>query len=280
MSRPVGAVLLLAYAAGVWAAGKPHVVFVAGDHEYSGEHTFPLLARALESRYGFRTTVLTASPNHNSEENIPGLEALATADVAVFYLRWRRLPASQLAHIEAYVRSGKPLLGFRTTSHSFNYPKGHALEAWNRWGAEAFGSPPGWGADGHTHFGHQASTDVTAAPAAADHAILRGVPVAFHVRSWLYRVLPKWPPADATILLTGHAVNPNKPAEDNPVAWTWKNRHGGKVFFTTLGHPEDFSLDPVQRVTVNAIHWLLGRKIPKWQGRIAIDIPYRGFTKD
>lgn len=280
MSRPLRALFVFCCAAVTLAAGKPHVVFVAGDHEYSGEHTLPLLAQALETRYGFRTTVLTASPNQNAEENIPGLEALATADVAVFYLRWRRLPAAQLAHIEAYVKSGKPLFGFRTTSHSFNYPKGHPLEAWNRWGAEAFGSPPGWGVDGHTHFGHQASTDVTIAAPASQHPILKGVAPKFHVRSWLYRVLPKWPPADATILLMGHAVDPNKPAEDNPVAWTWKNGHGAKVFFTTLGHPEDFALEPVQRLSVNAIHWLLGRKIPKWQGRIAIEIPYRGFTKD
>jgi type 1 glutamine amidotransferase len=275
-------VLTLSIAFAVWAgaAPRPHIVMVTGDHEYSGEHTLPLLARGLESRYGFRCTVLKASPDPNSEENIPGLEALASADLAIFYLRWRRLPKDQLAHIEAYTKSGRPLLGFRTSSHSFNYPKGHELEAWNRWGAEAFGSPPGWGADGHTHFGHQSSTDVTvAAGSAARHPILRGVAPSFHVRSWLYRVLPNWPPADAGILLVGQAVNPNKPAESNPVAWTWKNRHGSRVFFTTLGHPEDMALEPVQRLAFNAIHWLLGRRPPRWKGRFPIDVPYRGIAK-
>src|SRR5678816_3667453 len=102
-----------------------HLVFVTGDHEYSGEQTLPLLAKELEARYGFRCTVLKASPNQNSEENIPGLEALAKADLAIFYLRWRRLPKEQVAHIDAYVKSGKPLFGYRTSSHSFNYPKGH-----------------------------------------------------------------------------------------------------------------------------------------------------------
>jgi type 1 glutamine amidotransferase len=269
--------LLLACSAAAAAAPK-HVVFVLGDHEYSGEATLPIIAAELEKNHGLRTTVLRSSPDQNGETDIPGLEALRSADLAVFYLRWRRLPADQVAHIEAYMKSGKPMLGLRTSSHAFNYPKGDKLEAWNGWAAEAFGAPPGWGADGHTHFGHNASTDVTLA--IGKHPILEGIGGPFHVRSWLYRVAPKWPPADATVLLMGKAVNPNKPAEENPVAWTWKNRHGGRVFFTTLGHPEDFAVEPVQRLLVNAIHWCLGQKPPKWRGKLAIDVPYRGIVKN
>jgi type 1 glutamine amidotransferase len=265
-------------AAVVSAADPTRVVFVAGDHEYSGEATLPILADALEERFGFRCTVLKSSPDQNAEENIPGLEALRTADLAVFFLRWRRLPNEQLELIDAYVTSGKPIAGFRTTSHSFNYPKGHALEAWNAWGSDVLGTPPGWGGDGHTHFGHESSTDVAVAPAQRGHPILEGVAASFHVRSWLYRVLPKWPPSSATQLLIGKAVNPNKPSEENPVAWTWKNRHGGRAFYTSLGHPEDFSVEAVQRLSVNAIHWCLGLKPPRWSGRIPIDVPYRGMV--
>ncbi len=261
------------------ATPKKHVVFVCGDHEYSGEHSLPIVAAELERQYGFRTTVLKSVPDQNGEKDIPGLEALRTADLAVFYLRWRQLPAEQLAHIEAYVKSGKPLFGFRTTSHSFNYPKDSPLVAWNCWASEAFGAPPGWGGDGHTHFGHQASTDVYQIPDAKSHPVLKGVDSKFHVRSWLYRVLPKWPPPDATKLLMGKAIDPNKPAEDNPVAWTWKNGSGGRVFFTTMGHPEDFSVEPFQRLTVNAIHWCLGLEPPRWKGKILINVPYRGMVK-
>lgn len=64
---------------------KPFIVFVTGDHEYSGEATLPLIAAELERNYGFRTKVLKAYPDHNSEENIVGLEALKEADVAVFF---------------------------------------------------------------------------------------------------------------------------------------------------------------------------------------------------
>ncbi|MBM4050709.1 MAG: ThuA domain-containing protein [Planctomycetes bacterium] len=259
---------------------KPHVVFVTGDHEYGGEETMPLLAAELVKNYAMDTTVLRAFPDQNAEENIPGLEWLSKADLAVFFLRWRRLPAEQAAHIEACVKSGKPVMGFRTTSHSFKYPPGHPLEHWNGWAADTFGAPPGWGADGHTHYGHQSTTDVSVIPAAAEHPVMKGVTGPFHVRSWLYHVVPKWPPADATPLLLGKAINPRIPAPDNPVAWVWTNKHGGRAFFTTLGHPEDFQAEPLLRLVVNAVHWCLGQPIPDpWKGPFKMDAPYQGMRK-
>lgn len=125
---------------------KPLIVFVTGDHEYSGEATLPIVAAELEKNYGFRTIVLKAFPDHNAEENIPGLEALKEADLAVFFLRWRKLPADQVQLIEDYLKTQKPLVGFRTTTHAFNYPKGHPLEKWNAFGEVCFqqSSRLGW----------------------------------------------------------------------------------------------------------------------------------------
>ena len=134
---------------------KPVIVFVTGDHEYSSEATMPLLAKELEEHYGMQVKVLKSYPDYNAEENIPGLEALKDADLAVFFLRWRRLPAEQIKYIDDYLKSGKPVMGLRTTTHAFNYPKGHPLEKWNAFGEFALGSPPGWGGPaGHTHCGH------------------------------------------------------------------------------------------------------------------------------
>lgn len=260
------------------SAKKPLIVFVTGDHEYSGEATLPLVAAELEKNYDYRTVVLKASPDHNSEENIPGLKALKEADLAVFFLRWRRLPPDQVKFIEDYLKSGKPVIGFRTTTHAFNYPKGHELEKWNAFGEFALNAPPGWGgiAD-HTHYGHESSTDVSIISGAAKNPILTGVAKNFHARSWLYKVLPDYPSKGSVWLLMGHAVNPNTDdAMDNPVAWTGKNSFGGRVFMTTLGHPEDFDLEPFQRLVINAIHWASGKPIPKkCAGKIEINIPYR-----
>lgn len=259
---------------------KPLVVFVTGDHEYSGETTMPLFAAELEENYNMRTVVLKSSPDQNAEENIPGLEALRDADVAVFFLRWRRLPEDQLVFIDEYLKSGKPVIGFRTSTHAFNYPKDHESYSWNAFGERAFGSPPGWGgAAGHTHYGHESSTDVSVIAKAADHPILHGVDKNFHVRSWLYKVLPDYPSEGSTWLLMGKAVNPNKAdAIENPVAWTWNSASGAKTFMTTLGHPEDFQQEAVQRLFINAVHWALGQPVPQeWAGKIDINVPYRGI---
>ena len=98
-------------------------------------------------------------------------------------------------------------------------------------------------------------------------------------RPWHPRALPRGPPASPRPLPPGRPATPTTPAEETPVAWTWKNRHGGRAFYTSLGHPEDFALDAMQRLTVNAIHWALGRKVPtKWAGRMPIDVPYRGMV--
>lgn len=258
---------------------KPLVVFVTGDHEYGGESTMPLLAAALERDYNMRTVVLKSFPDQNAEENIPGLEALKDADLAIFFLRWRRLPAEQVKHIDDYLNSGKPVIGFRTSTHAFNYPEGHALRSWNAFGERAFGSPPGWGGKAnHTHYGHESSTDVSVIEKEAGHPILKGVDKNFHVRSWLYKVLPDYPSKGATWLLMGKAVDPNTPdAIENPVAWTWTSASGAKTFMTTMGHPEDFQQEAVQRVFINAVHWTLGKPAPEWAGKIDINVPYRGI---
>lgn len=261
---------------------KPLVVFVTGDHEYSGEDTMPLIAAELEKHYGMRTIVLKSFPDQNAEENIPGLEALEDADLAVFFLRWRRLPAEQLAYIDDYLNSGKPVMGFRTSTHAFNYPEGHALHEWNAFGKRAFGAPPGWGGPTeHIHYGHESSTDVSVIPNAADHPILTGVDENFHVRSWLYKVRPSYPSEGATWLLMGKAVDPDTPdAIENPVAWTWTSATGARTFMTTMGHPEDFREEAVQRLVINAIHWAVDKPVPsEWAGKFEINVPYRGIEE-
>ena len=273
-----GLVSLGAFAslAATTAAKKPYVVFVTGDHEYSGELTLPFIADALEKQYGMRTTVLKSVPDYNGEKDIPGLEALQEADLAVFFLRWRQLPQEQLDYIDKYLKSGKPVMGFRTTTHAFNYPEGDPRRHWNAFGEFAFGAPPGWGGPAqHTHYGHNSTTDVTIIPEAAKNPILTGVAPSFHVASWLYRVKPEYPAKGAVPLLMGKSVNPDKAAIDNPVAWTWTNQWGGKAFLTTMGHPEDFQVEAFQRLVINAIHWELGLPVSKqWKGKLDINVPY------
>ena len=145
----------------------PKVVFVTGDDEYRSEYTMPALAGILEKHHGLRTQVLFARPTPQSNKNIEGLEALRTADLAVFFLRWRELPEEQYQAIRAYEKSGRPIAGFRTSTHSLKYPAGHMHEAEN----DAF-SLRVFGARWTRHHGHLSTTRTEKA---GEHAILNGV---------------------------------------------------------------------------------------------------------
>jgi len=254
-------------------AKSPHVVFVTGDDEYRSEISMPMIAEILEARHNMRCTVLYATEpdgkrNPKYQQNIAGLDALDTADLAVIFVRFRALPDDQLERILDYVNSGRPIVGLRTSTHAFRYPAGHEHARYNRdFGREVFGQR--W----IRHHGHGNSTRVLAT--VKDHPIMRGIPPEFWVRSWLYHVVPLV--GDCVTLAHGYAVkggtefidNDNKePNRDifgvpNPVAWT-KTYRGARVFFTTLGHPKDFDNASVRRLLINGIYWALGleEKIP------------------
>ena len=108
-------------------AGKS-VVLVSGDEEYRSEEALVQLARILSQRHGFKTTVLfaidpeTGVINPHVNDNIPGLEKLRDADLMVIFTRWRQLPDYQLAEIDAYLGSGRPVIGMRTSTHAFASP--------------------------------------------------------------------------------------------------------------------------------------------------------------
>lgn len=232
-----------------------------------------MLAALLEREYGCRTTVLYAqdeqgyiAPNHLS--NIPGLEALETADLMVQFTRFRTLPAKQFQMILDYAQSGRPMVGFRTSTHAFRYPSGNPLAKWNDlYSVEYFGQR--W----ITHHGHNSTTRVFPREASSPHPILRGVQ-GFDAPSWLYHVagggdaLPK----DAQVLLDGLTINSSHTEREDrfpisqPLAWIRERENGQRVFFTTLGHPGDFEQEAMRTLSLNGILWALGREneIPKF----------------
>src|SRR5215469_5242556 len=113
-----------------------HIVLVSGDEEYRSEEALPQLAKILARRHGFKCTVLfaidpkdgTINPNVS---NIPGLEALKTADLMVIFTRFRDLPDEQMKHIVDYVESGRPVVGMRTATHAFDIKPGKTYSRWS-----------------------------------------------------------------------------------------------------------------------------------------------------
>ena len=246
---------------------QKRIVFVTGDDEYRSEISMPMIAKILEKRHNFHCDVAyavdpqTAECNPKYQQNIQGLENLKTANLAVFFTRFRALPDKQLNLILDYVNSGKPIIGLRTSTHAFRYPDGPNTKWNDDFGREVFGQK--W----ITHHGHTSTTDVSVIPEMASHPILRGISKPFHCASWLYHVTPLV--GDCKPILIGKSVDSEKKPEQlkeypltQPVAWTktysGKGGNSARVFFTTLGHPKDFENESMRKLIINAIYWALG----------------------
>ena len=105
--------------------GGKHVVLVAGDEEYRSEEGLPQLGKILAKRHGFKCTVLfaidpeTGVINPDNTRNIPGLDALRSADLMIIATRFRDLPDEQMEHVAEYIDAGKPVIGMRAAVVAF-----------------------------------------------------------------------------------------------------------------------------------------------------------------
>lgn len=263
-----------------------HIVLISGDEEYRSEEMLPQMAKILSKHHGFRCTVLfaidpkdgTIQPNVNN--NIPGLEALKTADLMVLFTRFRNLPDDQMAHVIDYVESGKPVVGFRTATHAFNITNGaykkytHNSKDENYlggFGKQILGET--WVAH-HGNHGKQGTRGIIVG-GQEGHGILKGIDAgSIFGTTDVYTV--KTPlPGDSVALVMGETTETLKPDSSAvsgksmmPVAWTktYKSESGktARVFTTTMGCSQDFEFEGTRRMSVNACYWALGleAKIP------------------
>jgi hypothetical protein len=226
-----------------------HIVFLAGDHEYRSEETLPALARILAQHHRFKCTVLfnmdeAAGEVARGNSNMPGMEALESADLAVVFLRFQDFPKDQMKHFEAYLNRGGPIVGFRTTTHAFKIGGGgHARysfvykgDNYNLgFGHQALGQT--W--VGHYGTNHSQGTRITAIPEKDSQPILRGVEsVWVHAGGYVGK------PVDGEILTMAqllYSMTSDSTADEKkppmPSAWTrtYKSPSGNEArVFTTL----------------------------------------------
>jgi putative membrane-bound dehydrogenase-like protein len=217
---------------------KLRVVLVSGSLEYKSDESLAGFQKYLEANY----PVECVRAFRKTDANIPGLEQLDTADVAIFFTRRLTIAGEQLERVKKYVNSGKPVIGLRTASHGF--------QNWLAMDQLVFGG------DYKNHYGAGPKCRVQLVEAAKDHPVLRGVKPFESVGS-LYRnpAVAK----DVTVLLTGSI-----PDHTEPVAWVRERKVGGqtqRVFYTSLGHPDDFKDANFTRLLVNALAWTTGREL-------------------
>jgi hypothetical protein len=259
-----------------------HVVLLSGDEEYRSEEGLPQLARILAKHHGFKCTVLFAinpangqiDPNYS--KNIPGMEALDSADLCILLLRFRNLPDEQMQHFVDYLEAGKPIIGMRTATHAFNIG-GDSKFARFSWNNKTWDGGFGRQVLGETwinHHGHHGSqgTRGRLAPDQENNPILRGIKDGeIFCTTDVYQVrLPL--PGDSQPLVLGEVVagmKPEDPAVQGkqndpmmPVAWTktFTGEKGNKnrIFTTTMGAATDLENEALRRLIVNAAYWGLG----------------------
>ncbi len=265
-----------------------HIVLLAGDEEYRSEESMPMLARILEQRHGFKCTVLySLNPADGTIDpicttNLPGLEALKTADLCVMAIRFRSLPDSQMRYFVDYLRAGKPLIALRTSTHAFAYEKdsGSAYKRFDWRGTEW---PGGFGQQilGETWVSHHGdhgkqSTRAVLNPALKNAPFLKGV-----TNIWgptdVYTVTHLGP--ESTILLYGQVLSGMTPTSAPvagpkndpmmPLAWIrdyhFESGPAGKALTSTIGAAVDLENEDLRRFLVNACYFLtgLGDQIPE-----------------
>ncbi|MEZ4777719.1 MAG: ThuA domain-containing protein [Bacteroidia bacterium] len=166
-----------------------NIVLISGDEEYRSEEALPLLGKILANQHGFNCTVLFAQDpekpgtvNPNYLHNIPGLEALKTADLMVIFTRFRELPNDQMQMIDDYLKSGKPVIGIRTATHAFNVKD--STSKWLHYGNYYEGDMAEWqggfgrlvlGEKWISHHGHHKHQSTHGVIAATDHPVMRGI---------------------------------------------------------------------------------------------------------
>lgn len=282
---------LAATAAGVTYTGThgpglgKHIVLISGDDaEYHSEEALPALAQILAYRHGFTCTVLfpinpddgTIDPRE--KRNIPGLEALKSADLMIIFMRWRDLPDEQMKYFLDYVESGKPIIAMRTGTHPFWFKTSKTYAKWSY-----NSTTPGWEGGfgrkvlGETWIAHhgkhgQQSTRGIFAPGASGSPILKGIKSG---EIWgptdTYEVRLPLPPTCKPLVL-GEVlswVGPDSDAAPGavnnpmmPIVWTntftTESGKQARVLTSTIGSADDIENEALRRLLVNATYWATG----------------------
>lgn len=280
---------LLKFTGGEGPGKGKHVVLLAGDEEYRSEEAMPLMARILVEKHGFDTTVLFSADkdgtiNPKAADNLSGSEALSSADALVMSLRFRNWDDATMEKFKATVEKGVPIIGLRTSTHAFNFPKDSKWVEWS-WNHQTGGFGRTFlGETWISHWGkHKGeATRAVIEPGQEKSPLLQGVGSIFGDTD----VYEAAPPEDATILLRGlvlknmkedsapadHMKSTSTKVEQKvndpamPVAWSRevKNAAGtsNKILTTTMGSSTDLKSEGLRRLVVNGVFWGLGIEVP------------------
>jgi type 1 glutamine amidotransferase len=236
LTRRILAALAVMAVLPVAPAAEPplKVCLVSASREYKSHESLAALQKHLEANFA---VTCTRAFGEDKGKDIPGLEALDTADVMVLFTRRVTLAEEPLARVKRFCASGRGVVGIRTASHAF--------QNWLAIDKDLFGGSY------QGHYGKNEPAEVRLVTEAKDHPVLAGVK-AFTTNGKLYKN-PAIAP-DVTRLLSGVAGTKRE-----PVAWA-REIGKGRVVYTSLGIPEDFRDADFLRLMSNAVFWTARRQ--------------------
>jgi nicotinamidase-related amidase/type 1 glutamine amidotransferase len=237
-----------------FSTDRRSIVLLIGEDGYKTAVTLPDFAKQELGPRGFQIRTVQAAAD--DPDRFPDMaEAIRQADLVLLSVRRRTPPKEQLDALRTHIGRGKPLVGIRTASHAFaprdRSPLREGRAAWPEFDATVVG--------GHYtgHLAAGAPATLRTAPGAQHHPVLRGVELdRLAGNGGLYQTAPL--AGSTTPLLLGSLSSDSS----EPVAWTNEPRTGGRVFYTSLGHPNDFENPAFRKLLLNGICWTLGIAAP------------------
>ena len=206
---------------------------ISGSFEYESEASLTLYQDYIaKHRPKIETTLIV----YQSEDDHQSLEPIENTDVLLVFTRRVNTAGAELNRFMKYCQDGRPIVGVRTASHAF--------QNWLAFDKEVQGG------NYEGHYGGGPVAHITKESGAVAHPILSQVEP-FDSQGSLYINTPI--AEDTTLLLTGHTDE-----HEEPVAWT-RMHNGGRVFYTSLGHQEDFKDNDFLKLLTNAVRWAAGR---------------------
>ena len=205
---------------------------ISGSFEYDSERSLTIFRDYIEREHPVRSTLIA----YRTEDDDQSLKPVEDADVLLVFTRRLNTGGEELERFKAYCVAGKPIVGVRTASHAF--------QNWLDFDKEVLGGSY------NMHWDHGPEAHVRFERAAAGNPLLTGVSE-FSSAGSLYRNTPI--SDDATLLMSASTDE-----HDEPVTWTRLHR-GGRVFYTSMGHQEDFHEANFLRLLANAVLWCGGR---------------------
>ena len=264
-----------------------HIVFIAGDEEYRSEEAMPLMAQIL-NKQGFKCTVLfsidekTGFVSPNNQKSLTNPAALDSADALVMSIRFRNWDDNAMTKFDNAIKRGVALIGLRTTTHAFKFPKNSKWFKYSFNASKETGWAKGFGREimGETWVNHHGKHKVEGSrtfheKGSENHPVLNSVGEIFGDTD-VYGANPAMSHGTKILLRAGvtTTLDPKSPLVEGkknnpmqPCAWIreYKNSAGktNKVFTTTMGSSTDLADEDLRRLVGNAAFWALGLEVPK-----------------